>query len=200
MRSSGSCSALRLTQAVFIPNCLRRADVVFESKGGVQHPGRIATDFPSAYLEHLGGRLVGADILGHDHLVERYLDLLDRMGDDILVGIGNDRQLETGSAGALQRRYGVMKCLDRAHGRGHGWPEGVVPLVAHRQHPGADAFAENLLVILVRPLDELELNLFPMLPQLRAGRGFGRIAQADRVAERAKRRPPSRPACRSSRK
>jgi hypothetical protein len=76
--------------------------------------GRCADHFQRALeVRQLG--LVGTHVLGRDDIVDRRLDVAQRVLDDVAVGVRDDHQLEPGIVRTPQRRRRVGEWLPRAH-------------------------------------------------------------------------------------
>ena len=144
---------------------LRRPNVVLEAERHMEHVARLLAEALERLLEHPVLRLIGAHVLGHLDVVEGHLEMAQAVLDDVAVAVRDDRQLHPSLAHSPECGSRVRERLPAPH-RAH---ERLSVVVAQRVpalvRPAAEALAEDLLVRLVRPAHELELDLLPAVAQ-----------------------------------
>ena len=79
------------------PVLLCRSDVVLEAERDVEDLRRVVRrDQLERAFEVPRGRLVGADVVGSDDVVDRRLDVAQRVLDDVAVGVRHDHEPQPG--------------------------------------------------------------------------------------------------------
>ena len=107
--SGPGCSSRRLIQTRAQPELTRRRDVVEEARRDVDVTVAVRGRRLEEALPVPVRGLVGADVLGHDREVDRDAELLLRRGDQVAVGVGEERELPAAVAQLCERRRHVRE-------------------------------------------------------------------------------------------
>ena len=150
------------------PVPLRRTDVVLETERHMHHRLSWLPNPGKRLLEKRISWFVNATILGRDHIIERNPDVFDRMSDQIVIAIRHDHQLDPRRLHPLQRRLRIVERLPASHRSNQRLTIRLGVRITPLLTPEPKTLPEHHLVILVRPLNHLELNRLPPMPQLPA--------------------------------
>ena len=96
------------------PELRRRRDVVEEARADVDVPGRVGEGAGGELVPVAGLRLVGADLARDDRLVERDPEQRLRCGDQVGVGVREDREPPAAAACLVERRRAPRRTAARS--------------------------------------------------------------------------------------